>query len=557
MCLIKFGSYWFSTSGNVWPRTGTRGKARCGALLPIPSAVAQRCALVGAQEQEELSCETRWGPQRIPSARLANLAGRARNHLLAADLGAAMADYGALPAAVPGEGAAQPLSAASEHEAEPDANPAPVSRQAVASGKRSHALDSERVADAPAAAGVAEIAGNDGLSIWVDHEETFQTRYVRTRDKNLRCFPTCSETHMPRSFCGVPVAVSARLPPGLSADDTYIVAEFRSIRLQPPRWRAGDTVPDRVAMAIGAEQMEKLYKGELTAVHADVAEFQVRPPGRWRCSSYTCFKPAYYAHVFTVYLVDVARSVCIGVADSPPFAVVPAWIVPEHCPTQRTVKAARHVQSPQEAVESDEDTSTSEEDAAGGIADAPPLSSSGASSASTNTVTGNHGLTSPPPNAHALLLARAQAQAQALPTPEHSPPYLAGFGPPYGALHGAGWSMNASMWTGMPAYVPLPGQQGPFAGLQPAFMPLRGPTGVHHLLPPMAAALTGGLAAEGTRLQLSPEQPQFGSSGGTEDVFTPGHPQPAATRALASVHDHVGCGLGSAFWGLGELYRCP
>lgn len=150
-------------------------------------------------------------------------------------------------------------------------------------------------------------------------ETNWHPSYVRTRHKNLRCFPFCAPEHKERSFCGLPITVFLRCPDAQTARKLHLMGRFRKVREKPMveigvKSSSATSEVSRVVFASFQEYNEA----------EGVAVFDFMPPRKWR---YHCEQNKYTTselHAFTAYVFD-DRNICIDIKDSPHFRIVSAW----------------------------------------------------------------------------------------------------------------------------------------------------------------------------------------------------------------------------------------
>ena len=164
-------------------------------------------------------------------------------------------------------------------------------------------------------------AGAGGRSVarfWA--AENWHASYVRTRQKNLRCFPFCASTHKEHSFCGESIRMLVTVASSAAATSLSLEGCFRKVKENPQ-------------MALGTPRSalrwpeDELVSGCLS--HWDpfscVAVFDFPPSRTWR---YRCSQNKHNrmdSHAFTVATFD-ALGVCVDLVDSPHFRIVSAWL---------------------------------------------------------------------------------------------------------------------------------------------------------------------------------------------------------------------------------------
>ena len=158
------------------------------------------------------------------------------------------------------------------------------------------------------------------------HAESWHASYVRTRHKNLRCFPFCSPSHRERSFCGLPITVMYPSDSIESAKKLNMIGCFRKAKA-PLLLNCGG----RSAEVFEKEHQNEIIAGLFTAYdkEARLGTYEFRPPRKWR---YKCEQNKYTTselHTFTVYLLQLSEATnayeCVGSKDSPAFNIVSAW----------------------------------------------------------------------------------------------------------------------------------------------------------------------------------------------------------------------------------------
>ena len=164
------------------------------------------------------------------------------------------------------------------------------------------------------------------LSLTFVHEESWHKSYVRTRHKNLRCFPFCSPSHRERSFCGLPIIVMYPCESAEEAKKLSIVGSLRKMK-DPLLLTYGDRYPDVARKSHANEIIAAIFTSYDT--DAKLATYEFRPPRKWR---YKCEQNKYTTselHAFTVYLLRISETSneleCVGSKDSPAFNIVSAW----------------------------------------------------------------------------------------------------------------------------------------------------------------------------------------------------------------------------------------
>ncbi|GBG29693.1 Hypothetical Protein FCC1311_059142 [Hondaea fermentalgiana] len=150
-------------------------------------------------------------------------------------------------------------------------------------------------------------------------ETNWHPSYVRTRHKNLRCFPFCAPEHKERSFCGLPITVFLRCPNAQAARKLHLMGRFRKVREKPlvEMGAKSSTASFDVSRVVFAS-FQEYNEAEGMAV------FDFMPPRKWR---YHCEQNKYTTselHAFTAYVFD-DRNICVDIKDSPHFRIVSAW----------------------------------------------------------------------------------------------------------------------------------------------------------------------------------------------------------------------------------------
>jgi len=160
------------------------------------------------------------------------------------------------------------------------------------------------------------------------HDDQWHASYVRTRHKNIRCFPFCSPIHRERSFCGQSLVVSAPYS-GEKAKQLVLLGCFRKIREKLFFNLGGRYASEDINTDLHTnknEMMTAIFTGY--DANAKLSFFEFRPPRKWR---YHCEQNKYTTqenHVFTLYVFEKLENdtlSCIGYADSPPFCIISAW----------------------------------------------------------------------------------------------------------------------------------------------------------------------------------------------------------------------------------------
>ncbi|KAH9255603.1 hypothetical protein BASA81_006433 [Batrachochytrium salamandrivorans] len=150
-----------------------------------------------------------------------------------------------------------------------------------------------------------------GAVLTLDNAKDIQSSYVRTRHNNLRCFPKCSPAHKTKSFCGMPLYLSAPLV----AAGSMLVAEFRNAAT-PPSLRV-DSVCDAQTL-LDNKYFEGVQEDE------GRGRWVVNPPRKWRYEGKTS---AVDYHLLTMYLVS--NGVVVDMVNTPKFRVIPIWRIVE------------------------------------------------------------------------------------------------------------------------------------------------------------------------------------------------------------------------------------
>ncbi|KAH9252954.1 hypothetical protein BASA81_009110 [Batrachochytrium salamandrivorans] len=157
-------------------------------------------------------------------------------------------------------------------------------------------------------------------------ETTFKESYLHTRNKNLRCFPSCfaGGVHMERSFCGAPVRASLATTANLPLHHMFLFGEVHS--LNEPAYRVGQHVsPEQIAQ----DSSGKFVVGSLSSLPPSPAawgdgkgklQFSFAPRRKWVYASISHISSF---HAYTVYLVVMGR--ITELVTSQKFKVVPIW----------------------------------------------------------------------------------------------------------------------------------------------------------------------------------------------------------------------------------------
>lgn len=151
-------------------------------------------------------------------------------------------------------------------------------------------------------------------------ETTFKDAYLHTRNKNLRCFPSCfiGGVHMERSFCGAPVKASLAVSPSLPLHQVFLFGEVHS--LNEPAFRVGQLASlDELAQ----DASGKFVVGALSSLPGEGKgrlQFSLAPRRKW---VYASISHSSSFHAYTVYLVVMGR--ITQLVTSQKFKVIPIW----------------------------------------------------------------------------------------------------------------------------------------------------------------------------------------------------------------------------------------
>ncbi len=164
-------------------------------------------------------------------------------------------------------------------------------------------------------------AGAGGRSVarfWA--AQNWHASYVRTRQKNLRCFPFCASTHKDHSFCGESIRILVTVASSAAAMSLSLEGCFRKVKEDP-----------HVALGTPRSALrwpeDELVSGCLSCwdPFSCVAVFDFAPSRKWR---YRCSQNKHRSmdsHAFTVATFD-ALGICVDLVDSPHFRIVSAWL---------------------------------------------------------------------------------------------------------------------------------------------------------------------------------------------------------------------------------------
>ncbi len=235
--------------------------------------------------------------------------------------GAGEAEGGAGGGAGAVEALAGALSGARDGAEAPAGGASPSASNSASAGAGGKRRSRSGNADAPYFGRADFGAGAGGRSVaqfWA--AENWHASYVRTRQKNLRCFPFCSSTHKEHSFCGESIRVLVTVPSSAAAMSLSLEGCFRKVKENPqmalgmPRSALRWTENEQVSGCLS-------YWDPFSCV----AVFDFPPSRTWR---YRCSQNKHNSmdgHAFTVATFDTL-GVCVDLVDSPHFRIVSAWL---------------------------------------------------------------------------------------------------------------------------------------------------------------------------------------------------------------------------------------
>mmetsp|Transcript_6318 Transcript_6318/g.7241 ORF Transcript_6318/g.7241 Transcript_6318/m.7241 type:complete len:458 (+) Transcript_6318:216-1589(+) len=157
------------------------------------------------------------------------------------------------------------------------------------------------------------------------HEGRWHDSYVRTRHKNIRCFPFCSPQHRERSFCGQSLVATIKFSNAKMAKWIHARGMFRK-KSEDLYFKHGNRENEPTLPA----PKNEIIEGNLIRQDAgsNTLTFEFQPPRKWR---YKCEQNKYTTaekHVFSVYFFEKRSGDsfhCFGYGDSPSFRISSAW----------------------------------------------------------------------------------------------------------------------------------------------------------------------------------------------------------------------------------------
>mmetsp|Transcript_12551 Transcript_12551/g.22779 ORF Transcript_12551/g.22779 Transcript_12551/m.22779 type:complete len:389 (-) Transcript_12551:1168-2334(-) len=168
----------------------------------------------------------------------------------------------------------------------------------------------------------------DRLEIEFDSPGTsWKDSYIRTRHKNLRCFPSCSSKHMHNGFCGNPVLVYVNSESEFlrEQDRLVAVAELRKVDGAQTYTAGGKFEQAASKNKDGNEILVGNWVSYDSVNQRHLVEF--KPPRRWRYNCKLAKHTMSQKHVFTVYVCSMKRKLCLAEKNSPEFMLNSAWKV--------------------------------------------------------------------------------------------------------------------------------------------------------------------------------------------------------------------------------------
>lgn len=149
------------------------------------------------------------------------------------------------------------------------------------------------------------------VEVYVENADQMAASYVRTRHKNVRCFPRCAVVHKSKSFCGHSVYVLVK-GDGLRKEDVIVVGEFRNVRTA-----ASFTVGQEVPIS---DFDECFTEGVLLKQEGKDLSFAINPVRKWKFDGK--IRPMDH-YVFTVFAIVGGK--VMAKTDTPSFTITPIW----------------------------------------------------------------------------------------------------------------------------------------------------------------------------------------------------------------------------------------
>mmetsp|Transcript_23823 Transcript_23823/g.41989 ORF Transcript_23823/g.41989 Transcript_23823/m.41989 type:complete len:407 (+) Transcript_23823:223-1443(+) len=169
-----------------------------------------------------------------------------------------------------------------------------------------------------------------GIKASFHNRSAWKSRFVRTRHKNLRCFPACSAQHVESGFCGDSVFIWVSMENPDSVKDLNLTAHGCLRKTTETRLHE---VGKRASSIRDPEFHEpnEVFVGEWKQYDAAEKRWLVEfsPPRRWRYHTKLAKHTMKQAHVFSAYILgnvkDENEQTCVATADSPEFRLQSAW----------------------------------------------------------------------------------------------------------------------------------------------------------------------------------------------------------------------------------------
>ncbi|GBG34818.1 Hypothetical Protein FCC1311_110402 [Hondaea fermentalgiana] len=200
--------------------------------------------------------------------------------------------------------------------------------------KRDNGSDAPSACSSPAAVALGNIAPAKSCQgpvrdIEFCNVHEWKASYVRTRHKNLRCFPACLARHMENGFCGQSVCAHLYML-DRSAVDALGLELYAGIRKasSPLLYEAGQTVGK--LFKEDPISRNKVFRGEWKSFEPSAGRWLVEfiAERRWRYLCKLAKHTMKQEHVFTIYVVSRKTMTCVAHADSPAFRLTSAWKQP-------------------------------------------------------------------------------------------------------------------------------------------------------------------------------------------------------------------------------------